>query len=63
MQPNQYVECPAGALIVGARLDQEASISPYRCAYGQTWGYHGDLIWVTAGCGGEFEVQLAQGAG
>ncbi len=61
MAPSAYVECPAGGLILGARLDEEASITPFRCAFGQTWGYHGNVIWVAAGCGGEFEVDLANG--
>jgi len=48
-----YAVCPTGR-IRGAQLVRQ--ISQAACVEGQTWGFHGDGVWVDRGCEGEFEI-------
>ena len=49
--------CPADT---SAGVALQRSLGPAECLLGKTWGYSGDLIWISDGCSGEFLLgQLA----
>lgn len=50
----QYTFCPTGRMRVVELVNQR---SEAQCAYGRTWGYQSDGIWVDRGCAGEFSVR------
>jgi hypothetical protein len=54
---GQRQDCPADTSAVVAL---QRSFGSAECLLGKTWGYSGDLIWVSDGCSGEFLLgQLA----
>lgn len=51
----RYTFCPTGRLR-GAELVNQRSQA--QCAYGTSWGYQDDGVWVDRGCAAEFALRL-----